>query len=97
MLLQLGRAGRLHWSVDESATPRVHTRDSFAVDSYAMNLDPHTPVIVGVGQAAEHIDDPEYRAMSAVELAAAAARAAVHDCDADFAAVSAAIDTALSR
>ena len=58
-----------------------------------MNLDPHTPVIVGVGQAAEHIDDPEYRAMSAVELAAAAARAAVHDCDADFAAVSAAIDT----
>jgi acetyl-CoA C-acetyltransferase len=58
-----------------------------------MNLDPHTPVIVGVGQAAERIDDPEYRAMSAVELAAAAARAAVHDCDADFAAVSAAIDT----
>ena len=58
-----------------------------------MNLGPRTPVIVGVGQAAERIDDPDYRAMSAVELVAAAARAAVDDCGADFAAVSAAVDT----
>jgi acetyl-CoA C-acetyltransferase len=58
-----------------------------------MNLDLRTPVVVGVGQAAERIDDPEYRAMSAVELAAAAARAAVDDCDADVASVAAAIDT----
>jgi acetyl-CoA C-acetyltransferase len=58
-----------------------------------MTFDPRTPVIVGVGQAAERIDDPDYRAMSAVELAAAAARAAVDDCGADFASVSAAIDT----
>ena len=34
-------------------------------------MDPHTPVIVGVGQSAERIDDPDYRAMSPVELAAA--------------------------
>jgi acetyl-CoA C-acetyltransferase len=58
-----------------------------------MNLDPHTPVVVGVGQAAERIDDPGYRAMSPVELAAAAARAAVEDTGADFGSVSAAIDT----
>ena len=56
-----------------------------------MNLDPRTPVIVGVGQAAERIDEPDYRAMSPVELAAAAAQAAIDDCGA--AAVAPAIDT----
>lgn len=56
-----------------------------------MNLDPRTPVIVGVGQAAERIDDPDYRAMSPVELAAAAARAALEDCGAS--AVAAEVDT----
>jgi acetyl-CoA C-acetyltransferase len=45
-----------------------------------MTVDPRTPVIVGVGQAAERIDEPDYRAMSAVELAAAAAQAALDDC-----------------
>jgi acetyl-CoA C-acetyltransferase len=56
-----------------------------------MNLDPRTPVIVGVGQAAERVDDPDYRAMSPVELAAAAAQAAIDDCGGT--AVPAAIDT----
>src|SRR6185437_1527039 len=57
-----------------------------------MNLDdPRTPVVVGVGQAAERIDDPDYRAMSPVELAAAAAQAALDDCGA--AGVAAAVDT----
>ena len=51
-----------------------------------MNLDSRTPVIVGVGQAAERIDDPNYRGMSAVEVAAAAARAALDDCGAEAAA-----------
>jgi acetyl-CoA C-acetyltransferase len=55
--------------------------------------DPRTPVIVGVGQAGERIDDPYYRAMSAVELATAAARAALDDCGAGVAKVAAAIDT----
>jgi acetyl-CoA C-acetyltransferase len=32
-------------------------------------VDPHTPVVVGVGQSAERIDDPDCRAMSPVELA----------------------------
>jgi acetyl-CoA C-acetyltransferase len=45
-----------------------------------MTVDPRTPVIVGVGQSAERIGEPDYRAMSAVELAAAAARAALYDC-----------------
>ena len=56
-----------------------------------MNLDPQTPVVVGVGQAAERIDDPDYRAMSPVELAAAAAQAALDDCGG--AAVSGSVDT----
>ncbi|AGC64270.1 thiolase [Mycobacterium liflandii 128FXT] len=55
-----------------------------------MDLDPGTPVIVGVGQAVERIDDPDYQGMSAVELAAAAAQAALEDFAAD---VAAAIDT----
>jgi acetyl-CoA C-acetyltransferase len=58
-----------------------------------VNADPRTPVVVGVGQAAERIDDPYYRAMSAVELAAAGARAALDDCGADVAKVAASIDT----
>ncbi len=56
-----------------------------------MNLDPRTPIIVGVGQAAERVDDPDYQVMSPVELAAAAAQAAIDDCGG--AAVSGAIDT----
>lgn len=59
-------------------------------------VDPHTPVLVGVGQAAERIDDPSYRALSAVELAAAAARAALSDTGADAETISARIDTAAS-
>ncbi len=58
-----------------------------------MTVDPRTPVVVGVGQAAERIDDPGYRAMSPVELAAAAASAALADCGADVGSVAAAVDT----
>ncbi|BBZ51205.1 acetyl-CoA acetyltransferase [Mycobacterium heidelbergense] len=58
-----------------------------------MSLDPSTPVVVGVGQSAERIDDPGYRAMSPVELAAAAARAALVDCGGDVGSVAAAVDT----
>ncbi|SPM30917.1 acetyl-CoA acetyltransferase [Mycobacterium terramassiliense] len=58
-----------------------------------MNLDERTPVVVGVGQAAERIDDPAYRAMSPVELAAAAASAALADCGADVGSAAAAVDT----
>ena len=45
-----------------------------------MTIDPRTPVVVGVGQAAERIGDADYRAMSAVDLATAAAQAALLDC-----------------
>lgn len=42
-------------------------------------VDPRTPVVVGVGQFTERIDDADYRGMSAVELATEAARAALAD------------------
>jgi acetyl-CoA C-acetyltransferase len=54
---------------------------------------PRTPVIVGVGQCTERIDDPSYRGLSAVELASAAATAALDDTGADAGAVATAIDT----
>ena len=58
-----------------------------------MTVDARTPVIVGVGQFTENIDDPGYRGMSAVELATAAVRAALVDTGADTQAVAGAIDT----
>jgi acetyl-CoA C-acetyltransferase len=58
-----------------------------------MVVDPRTPVIVGVGQSAENIGDSSYRGMSAVELATAAAQAALSDTGVDTAAVARAIDT----
>ncbi|MBK0870662.1 enoyl-CoA hydratase/isomerase family protein [Saccharopolyspora sp. HNM0986] len=54
-------------------------------------LDPRTPVLVGAGQASERVDDPGYRGMSPVELAAEAARAALGDAQADG--LAAAVDT----
>lgn len=59
-----------------------------------MSIDPRTPVVVGVGQSAERIDDTDYRAMSPVELAAVAAQAAVADCGAER--VAQAIDTVVA-
>jgi acetyl-CoA C-acetyltransferase len=56
-------------------------------------IDPRTPVLVGVGQASERLDDPDYRRRSAVELAADAVRAALADSGADPAALAAAVDT----
>ena len=56
-------------------------------------VDARTPVIVGVGQSAENIGDSSYRGMSSVELATAAARAALSDTGVDTAAVARAIDT----
>jgi acetyl-CoA C-acetyltransferase len=58
-----------------------------------MAVDPRTSVIVGVGQSAENIGDSSYRGMSSVELATAAAQAALSDTGVDTAAVAQAIDT----
>ena len=52
-----------------------------------MNLDPRTPVVVGVGQASERLGEPGYQRRSPVDLAADAARAAIDDSGADPAAV----------
>jgi acetyl-CoA C-acetyltransferase len=57
------------------------------------DLDPRTPVVVGVGQASERLGEPGYRRRSPVDLAADAARAALADTGADESAVAAAIDT----
>jgi acetyl-CoA C-acetyltransferase len=58
-----------------------------------MNLDPRTPVIIGVGQASERLEDSGYRRRSPVDLAADAAREALTDTGTDPDAVAAAIDT----
>ena len=58
-----------------------------------VDLDPRTPVLVGVGKFSERIGQPGYRGLSAVELAAAAAGEALADCGADAVAVAAAVDT----
>ncbi|MCW2812634.1 MAG: acetyl-CoA acetyltransferase, partial [Nocardioides sp.] len=56
------------------------------------HLDPRTPVLVGVGQNSERIEDPGYEALSHLDLAARAAQAALADTGADPAAVAAAVD-----
>ena len=58
-------------------------------------VDPRTPVLVGVGQFTERLGDPAYRGMSSVELATAAAKAALADTGADIAMLAGAIDTVL--
>jgi acetyl-CoA C-acetyltransferase len=57
-----------------------------------MQVDPRTPVIVGVGQFTERIDDADYRGMSSVDLATEATRAALADTGADVDAVARAIE-----
>lgn len=46
-------------------------------------LDPRTPIIVGVGQVSDPIDSPEYRRLSAVGLAAEASKTALEDAGID--------------
>ena len=59
----------------------------------AADLDHRPPVVVGIGQVSERLDDPGYRRRSPVDLAADAARAALADTGTDLAAVTLAIDT----
>lgn len=61
-----------------------------------MSIDPRTPVVVGVGQSTERIDDTDYRVMSPVELAAAAAQAALVDSGVEPSGVAHAIDTVVA-
>ena len=56
------------------------------------DLDPRTPVLVGVGQTIERIDAADYVGLSPVDLAARAARAAFADTGADPAALAALTD-----
>ena len=45
-----------------------------------MSVSENTPVIIGVGEASERIDAPDYAALSPAALAAKAAEAAIADC-----------------
>ncbi len=45
----------------------------------ASNIDPRTPVIIGVGQFTERVDAPDYKGLPPYGIAAAAARAAFAD------------------
>ncbi|GAA2066447.1 enoyl-CoA hydratase-related protein [Williamsia deligens] len=58
------------------------------------DLDPRTPVLVGVGEASERIDDPDYAARSEAQMAADALTAALQDTGAQLAPLIAAIDDA---
>ena len=55
-----------------------------------MTVADNTPILIGVGEASERIDAPDYAALSPVELASKAAAAAV--ADADGSGLAAAID-----
>jgi acetyl-CoA C-acetyltransferase len=56
-------------------------------------FDPHTPVIIGVGQIIDRLGEEGYEALSAVDLAARASSFALADTGAAPEAVAAAIDT----
>src|SRR5246127_1787511 len=72
---------------------RAACRTLDASEMTAVGLDPRTPVVIGVGQAAERIEDPGYAGLSPINLAVAAACAAGADSHADGAVVIGAIDT----
>lgn len=55
-------------------------------------LDPRTPVVVGVGQSSERVDEAGFRGLSPVGLAIEAARRALDDSGADPTTVAGAID-----
>ncbi len=58
-----------------------------------VELPPNTPIIVGIGQASDPIDRPDYEGLSAVDLAARSASEALRDCGADPSATATLIDT----
>ncbi len=59
----------------------------------ADQLEPNTPVLVGVGQFSERVDDADYQGRSAVDLGAAALRAAIADSCANAGRLARDIDT----
>ena len=67
-------------------------RDRVTLD----DLDPNTPVVVGVGQASERLNDPGYRALGEADLAAYAVRSALADTGAEPAAVAMRVDAVIA-
>ncbi|RPA58629.1 acetyl-CoA acetyltransferase [Gordonia oryzae] len=60
------------------------------------DLDPRTPVIVGVGQASERISDPDYEGLGEADLAARALHAALTDTGVASTDVARAVDTVVA-
>ena len=56
-------------------------------------LDPTTPVVIGVGQASERLDDNDYQGLSEADLAAEAVRKALSDSGVDPDRVAESVDT----
>ncbi|WP_454165448.1 acetyl-CoA acetyltransferase [Gordonia iterans] len=74
--------------VTESSTPEAVS----ALPVSIPGVDPDTPVIVGVGQAAERLDDPGYAALGEADLAARAVAAAFDDTGAPAERIASSID-----
>ena len=62
----------------------------------AGDIDPTTPIIVGVGQASERLDDPDYQRLGEADLAANSVRAAFADAGIDPTTLAEAIDVAVA-
>ncbi|MGO3327249.1 acetyl-CoA acetyltransferase [Gordonia sp. (in: high G+C Gram-positive bacteria)] len=62
----------------------------------AGDIDPATPIIVGVGQASERLDDPDYHRLGEADLAASSVRAAFADTGVDPATLATVIDVAVA-
>ncbi|GAC66470.1 acetyl-CoA acetyltransferase [Gordonia soli] len=60
------------------------------------DLDPNTPVVVGVGQASERIGEPDYEGLGEADLAARAVRAALADTGVDPDSVARLVDTVVA-
>ena len=57
----------------------------FGMPTTLVDIDPTTPVVVGVGQASERLTDPGYEALGEADLAARAVTAAFADAGSDVA------------
>ena len=94
---KLVRAGVVEEPTHERLGTTTNTTTNQEPRMPRLNLDPRTPVIVGVGQSSERLGDPGYARRSPVDLAADAAGDALRDAGAEtateIAAVAAAIDT----
>jgi acetyl-CoA C-acetyltransferase len=85
------RAGKRLWTVAVQEAHR-ETRCRSGMSATYKTIDPRTPIVIGVGQTAERVDDADYQGLSPIDLAVSAARAAADDTGVDAQTVIDAID-----